>query len=309
MRAFPILAVALVLAGRAASAQTPDTTAAWRYVPLAVGNEWHTFTSTDNGYWIEYTEGRELVQSERPDAPGHFVTAWTSRTYRQGSPATVSSGTGERFYDAATQRVVGASTPCPLGAPFGAFVTCSVTESYYVSGGHGQTVTVGSQTVTATRKEYAIERNFPGDNDQERYEFAAGIGETRYTRARFGSNVLRVTRTLRYARVSGVVYGAPLSSFPTASDAPPSAAGPLLSVAPNPASGPTTLSYTLAVPGAVRLTVSDALGRVVAVVAEGERGAGLHTASLDARPLAPGLYVVRVSTGGTVTARTLTVVP
>ncbi|MEM1057423.1 MAG: T9SS type A sorting domain-containing protein [Bacteroidota bacterium] len=67
--------------------------------------------------------------------------------------------------------------------------------------------------------------------------------------------------------------------------------------APNPTSGAVTLRYTLAEAGTVRLAVVDALGREVAVVASGEQPAGEHTVTLDARGLAPGVYVVRLVSG------------
>jgi hypothetical protein len=46
--------------------------------------------------------------------------------------------------------------------------------------------------------------------------------------------------------------------------------------------------------GAVRVTVLDALGRIVAVPLDGERSAGTHAVPLDASRLAPGVYVVRL---------------
>ena len=87
----------------------------------------------------------------------------------------------------------------------------------------------------------------------------------------------------------------------------PLAAGALLAPAPNPAAGWTTLRYSLAEPGPVRLAVVDLLGREVAVLAEGAQPAGRHEARLDAGRLAPGVYVVRLTAGLAVEARRLTV--
>lgn len=78
--------------------------------------------------------------------------------------------------------------------------------------------------------------------------------------------------------------------------------------APNPASAQTTLTYTLAELSTVRLALYDILGREVAVVVEGTKPAGQHEAALDASRLAPGLYVARLTAGGEVVARRLTVV-
>ncbi len=55
-------------------------------------------------------------------------------------------------------------------------------------------------------------------------------------------------------------------------------------------------SFTLPAAGAVRLSVVDLLGRVVAVLADGPVAAGRHEARLAG--LAPGAYVVRLVAGG-----------
>ena len=96
----------------------------------------------------------------------------------------------------------------------------------------------------------------------------------------------------------------PSSSEPTAD-----AAGVTLRpVLPNPASGAATVAFDLAAPSAVRLTVTDVLGREVAVVAEGSHAAGTHNASVATAALPAGIYVVRLDAGGTVQTRRLTVV-
>jgi hypothetical protein len=74
----------------------------------------------------------------------------------------------------------------------------------------------------------------------------------------------------------------------------------LASPFPNPARGQATFAYTLARDGHVRLEVFDVVGRRVAVVVDGEQVAGSQTASLDTRPLASGLYLVRLSAGADV---------
>ena len=77
--------------------------------------------------------------------------------------------------------------------------------------------------------------------------------------------------------------------------------------APNPVRDRTRLVYTLHEPAPVRLGVVDALGREVAVVDEGVRGPGRHTAEIDASGWSPGLYVVRLTAGREVWSRRLTV--
>ena len=68
---------------------------------------------------------------------------------------------------------------------------------------------------------------------------------------------------------------------------------------PNPAAGRATVSFGLADAGDVRAEVYDALGRRVAVVADGPYGVGRHDVAFDASALAPGAYVVRVSGAAT----------
>ncbi len=73
---------------------------------------------------------------------------------------------------------------------------------------------------------------------------------------------------------------------------------------PNPFRTRTTLRFTLPEAGPVWLAVYDALGREVAVLAEGERPAGAHAAVLDGEGFAGGVYLVRlVGAGRTVTQR------
>ena len=66
---------------------------------------------------------------------------------------------------------------------------------------------------------------------------------------------------------------------------------------PNPAASSTELAFTLDQAQDVRFAVYDVLGREVAVLAEGARGAGTHTATLDVRTLPSGVYVARLVAG------------
>ena len=77
---------------------------------------------------------------------------------------------------------------------------------------------------------------------------------------------------------------------------------------PNPAAGAAEVRFTLDAAGPARLSVYDALGREVALLAEGEREAGDHRAALDTAVLAPGVYLVRLMTGDAATTTQLTVV-
>ncbi len=69
---------------------------------------------------------------------------------------------------------------------------------------------------------------------------------------------------------------------------------------PNPAVGSVTVPFELSRKADVSITAYDALGRRVAVLAEGPHTAGRHRVTLDAHGLASGVYLVRaVVEGGT----------
>lgn len=78
-------------------------------------------------------------------------------------------------------------------------------------------------------------------------------------------------------------------------------------VVPNPVRGRATFSFGLAGALDVRLSVLDALGREVAVVVDGPRGAGPHEVAWSASGLPAGVYVLRLAAPGAVLTRTLTV--
>ena len=79
-----------------------------------------------------------------------------------------------------------------------------------------------------------------------------------------------------------------------------------LTVGPNPTAGAATLRAGLEAPGLVRVTLRDALGRLVRVLHDGP-AAGALEVGLDASALAPGVYVVRLEAPGRVEAAPLTV--
>lgn len=93
----------------------------------------------------------------------------------------------------------------------------------------------------------------------------------------------------------------------TAAEAAPGAAGVRLVVWPTPARGAAAVRLSLDAPARVDVTLIDALGRIVARLAEGEHTAGDVALSLPAG-LAPGIYVVRAVVGDQAVSRTVTVV-
>ncbi|HEX8385185.1 MAG TPA: T9SS type A sorting domain-containing protein, partial [Rubricoccaceae bacterium] len=107
---------------------------------------------------------------------------------------------------------------------------------------------------------------------------------------------LAVTATDSTGAVNGGVVAA--------ADGPTS--GLALAVA-NPTRSGAAVRFSVPAAGSVRLVVVDVLGREVAVLAEGERAAGPHTAALPGA-LAPGAYVVRLTTATGGLTRRATVV-
>lgn len=81
---------------------------------------------------------------------------------------------------------------------------------------------------------------------------------------------------------------------------------------PNPFHPATTIPFTLAHPASVRLTIYDALGRKVRVLADDERPAGAQAVTWDGRDargvrVASGVYFVDLDAGGVVESRKLVV--
>ncbi len=81
-----------------------------------------------------------------------------------------------------------------------------------------------------------------------------------------------------------------------------------LAVFPNPARTSAAFRFRTDAPGYVRITLLDALGRTVAVLADGEMAAGEQTVRADVSRLPAGVYVARVAAGGRVQTQRLTVV-
>ncbi len=75
---------------------------------------------------------------------------------------------------------------------------------------------------------------------------------------------------------------------------------------PNPFAPSTTIRYALPRASDVRLEVFDALGRRVATLADAEQAAGTHEVTWDARGLASGIYVARLTAAGAVETQRMT---
>lgn len=90
-------------------------------------------------------------------------------------------------------------------------------------------------------------------------------------------------------------------------EAPVSASIALRPARPNPVRASAVVEYMLPRAGQVRLDVFDVTGRRVARIADGAQAAGWHTAVWDARAAASGLYLCKLSAGGSVRTEKLVV--
>lgn len=135
-----------------------------------------------------------------------------------------------------------------------------------------------------------------------------GVNGAVYAMARGSDGTLYVGGTFTEAGGAPAVRFARWGAAPVAGEPSPGGAEPLLGrPSPNPAHGRVTLPLgPTATDAPLRATVHDALGRTVAVLAD-----GVHpTASVtwDASAVAPGVYTVRAERGGAVAARRVVVV-
>ena len=76
---------------------------------------------------------------------------------------------------------------------------------------------------------------------------------------------------------------------------------------PNPSSRAVAVPFRLSAPADLEVAVFDALGRRVAVVASGSFGAGPHRVEVETAGWAPGVYVVRLTSGDRVESQRLVV--
>lgn len=97
--------------------------------------------------------------------------------------------------------------------------------------------------------------------------------------------------------VAGVTAGESVSADPDA-----------LTVAPNSLTHAARVALTVAETAHATVRVVDALGRTVAVLADGALAAGPHTLALDAARLPPGVYAVVATVGETRSVTRVTVV-
>lgn len=79
-------------------------------------------------------------------------------------------------------------------------------------------------------------------------------------------------------------------------------------IAPNPARGAAPVRFAMPRGGDVRVSVLDVMGREVRVLADGAFAAGRHSVTLESATLPPGLFFVRVQSGGASLTRRVAIV-
>ena len=145
--------------------------------------------------------------------------------------------------------------------------------------------------------------NYPPSDGNELSFYAVVVGSFRETATLFGETVQSEGSTDAFLAKTATCPG--ILCVPTAAEPTPEASGVRLSVVPHPAAGASTLTVSLASPGALRVEVYDARGRRVATLADGPHASGAHAFALP--PLAPGTYIVRAVTPEAVESRAVVV--
>ena len=206
-------------------------------------------------------------------------------------------------------------------ATISAAISVSGTNGYYTLSTNPTGGSSGSY-----RYEWAISTSGPGNytvvSTERTYtaQFPLGTSYIRLTVRRGPGEAITVYRTVTYTEQSicerkpwlpecgGVFLTAGDLDVTDAAKAEGEELVTALAITPNPASVSVHVIYSVAEEGSVRVAVYDIRGREVAVVAEGEVRAGEHSAMLQSADLAPGVYVLRMTTGTGVFTRLLTIV-
>ena len=281
MRWFVLLLTFCVCAPLAAQDPVPDTTEAWRYFPLEIGNEWQYRsqgpicdefqlrsvvgdTLIDNRRYFSYRIARFEPNGDPIEPPETFFLRFDSLM------ATIEAADGRRYHDVTT---------CPLDAAFGDTLICDPPDFEMETSGGVRDVAIGEDMIQTTVKTYTC---CVGDIWKQ---YIAGIGTA-------GVQGLGCHSQLLYARVSGVEYGEPVITATEPSALPTNHLG--ISASPNPFVGHVNLAIARSTHQRVTIDVFDLLGRRVysARVAR----SGETTLHLDATNWPHGLYLVRVTT-------------
>ncbi|MCH7639555.1 MAG: T9SS type A sorting domain-containing protein [Bacteroidetes bacterium] len=131
----------------------------------------------------------------------------------------------------------------------------------------------------------------PGESTEAVYALPFALGSDNLdsvTQLRAAAHVTQAAWDTGFLAPQRVEAGLPPETFHLQVSAP----------FPNPFTDQATIRYELSEAMVARMVVYDALGREVAVLADGEQQAGAHEVVFDGVDLAPGTYVVRFEAAG-----------
>lgn len=273
--------------------KTADTTSAWRYFPLHVGDEWeYVFRGEDlDGNPVDPILTRRVTLRDSL-IDGHRYFLQRTERYRIESGALIDQRSRLVRFDTTAARPVerrnGTEVPlgsgCPFDAAFGAELDCDGDGELdvVVSGSMEGYVRIGGDVLEGVpEKAFA-----PLLADFAVTEYVADVGPAHT------SNLFVPPDSLVYARVDGIEYGA---RYPVGSEAGPEAGSRTTAVVfPNPTRSTAVVSLTRHRTGRVQVEVFDMLGRRVALLHNGVLRAGESRFVFDGTGLPAGSYFVRV---------------
>ena len=148
----------------------------------------------------------------------------------------------------------------------------------------------------------ALHLETTGDTGDYIETLAIGASGDVYVSGSFQADRAILGADTLYARGGDNLFIAKYGATPVSSE--PSAEVPsgVIKVThfPNPIRQRATIEYRVPVPGHVRLTVYDVLGRELAVLVDERQSAGSHSAKLDASSWPSGVYLYRLEVGNQV---------
>ncbi len=270
-------------------------------------------TSTDAQDRVAAFVGGELrgVGARSGSVPEVFVMeVWglaagevvTFRTYDQSSGQTYAPSRTESFSPGAVRGTAGAPVELSAANPI------PVELIAFKAVRDGEAVLLRWQTASETNNAgFFVEREAgSGARAWEQVAFVEGWGTTTVPQA-YQHRIEALAPGRHAFRLKQIDFDGAFEYSPVVEieiEAPRTLA--LLPNYPNPFNPRTTLAFTLPNEGRAVLTVSDVLGRQVAVLFDGVAEAGRqHTVAFEAGSLATGLYVYTLAHGGRRVSRTL----
>ena len=276
--------------------QEIDTTAAWRYYPLATGNVWEY-----QGYGMEPGDRRVWIEKDTVVSGRRYFIEASSAVPRQNGgmvrslirfDTTLASVV--TLWPDGTEKIV-QPPGCPLDAPFGKTVLCPGWGESPVAGGHGRSFELldGSTISNITIKEFGT--GYGGG-----WSYIAGIG---YVGTELGLEP--GGKRLAYARIDGVEYG---SALEVGAETPSEPASSAALIYPNPVGSQLNVSLRIARSSQILITMYDLLGREVIRLHNSRLMLGEHKLILDVSDLASGAYIISVNGEGGIRESSIVVV-